>query len=79
MILKEIEKYHIIRDPLQFELSQEEIEYLKNLEKEIPFKVDHLSEKDWKIFSELFTYHTRHITQFTPFCHPSLQHGGSIH
>src|SRR3989344_3758922 len=61
LILEEIEKYRIIRDPLKFELSKEEIEYLQSLEKEIPLKVDHLSEKDWQIFSELFTYHTNAI------------------
>ncbi len=61
LILEEIEKYHIIRDPLKFELSKEEIEYLRSLEKEIPLKIDHLSEKDWQIFGELFTYHTNAI------------------
>ncbi len=61
LILEEIQKYQIIRDPLKVELSEEEIVYLRNLEKKIPLKVDHLSEKDWQRFTELFTYSTNAI------------------
>ena len=61
LILEEIHKYKIIKDPLHFELSEKEIEQIKALEKEIPIKVKHLSEKDWKIFSEIFTYNTNAI------------------
>ena len=61
LILEEIHKYNIIKDPLQFELSKEEIAKIKQLEKEIPIKIAHLSEKDWKFFSELFTYNTNAI------------------
>ena len=60
-ITEEIQKYQIIRDPLKFELSKEEIDYLYNLEKEIPLKIAHLSEKDWEIFSEIFTFNTNAI------------------
>lgn len=58
LILEEIHKYNIIKDPLHFELSKEEIEKIKALELEIPFKI---SEKDWKAFSEIFTYNTNAI------------------
>lgn len=61
LILEEIQKYQIIRDPLKFELSRKEIDYLKNLEKSIPLKIDHLSDNDWKRFTELFTYSTNAI------------------
>ncbi len=61
LILEEIHKYKIIRDPLEFELSKEEINTIKKLEKEIPLKISHLSEKDWKLFSEIFTYNTNAI------------------
>ncbi|MEK6847848.1 MAG: Fic family protein [Nanoarchaeota archaeon] len=61
LILEEIHKYNIIKDPLSFELTEEEIKAIRELESEIPLKVKHLSEKDWKIFSELFTYHTNAI------------------
>lgn len=61
LILEEIEKYNIIKDPLKFEPSLDEINYLKRLENQIPFKINHLSQSDWKIFSELFTYNTNAI------------------
>ena len=61
LVLEEINKYRTIRDPLKFELSQEEINYLKEVEKQIPVKISHLSEKDWKLFTELFTFSTNAI------------------
>jgi len=61
LVLEEIHKYNIIKDPLRIELSNEEIELIKKLESEIPIKIFHLSEKDWKIFSEIFTYNTNAI------------------
>ena len=61
LILEEIHKYAIIKDPLQFELSQKEILEIHALEKEIPFKVAHLSEQDWNAFSKIFTYNTNAI------------------
>jgi len=61
LILEEIHKYNIIRDPLHFELSKEEIAQIKRLEKDIPLKIAHLSESDWNVFSEIFTYNTNAI------------------
>ncbi len=61
LILEEIHKYNIIKDPLHFELSQDEIKEIKKLESEIPIKISHLSEKNWKTFSEIFTYNTNAI------------------
>ena len=61
LILEKIHKYNIIKDPLHFELSKEEIEAIKSLEAEIPIKIFHLSDREWKIFSELFTYNTNAI------------------
>ena len=61
LILEEIHKYNIIKDPLQIELSKEEINEIKKLEAKIPLKIKHLSEKDWIYFSELFTYNTNAI------------------
>ena len=61
LILEEIHKYNIIKDPLYFELSKEEIASIKALEKKIPLKIGHLSEQNWKIFSEIFTYNTNAI------------------
>lgn len=61
LILEEIYKYKIIKDPLNFELSEEQIKTIKKLEKEIPVKISHLSEGDWKKFSKLFSYNTNAI------------------
>lgn len=61
LILEEIHRYNLIRDPLQFELSKEEIESIKKIESEIPLKIAHLSEKQWEAFSEIFTYNTNAI------------------
>ena len=61
LISEEIEKYHIIKDPLQFKLSEKDIVFVKKIEKEIPATVYHLSEKQWRAFSEFFTYNTNAI------------------
>lgn len=61
LILEEIHKHQIIRDPLQFELSKEEIENIRSLEAKIPLKISHLSEANWKKFSKIFTYNTNAI------------------
>jgi Fic family protein len=61
LILEEIHKYKIIQDPLKIELSKEEIQSIRNLESEIPIKINHLSEKEWRLFSEIFTYNTNAI------------------
>ncbi len=61
LILEEIEKYNIIKDPLHFELSEKDISFVKKIEKEIPVKITHLSKQQWVQFSELFTYNTNAI------------------
>ncbi len=61
LIIEEIEKYKVIRDPIQTELTKEEIEFVERLEKEANLRVIHLSEKDWATFSKLFTYNTNAI------------------
>lgn len=61
LILQEINKYKIIRDPLTAELSDKEIAWVKSLEAKIPLKVSHLSERQWMLFSEIFTYNTNAI------------------
>ena len=59
LILEEIHKYMIIRDPLQISLDPEEIKSIRKLE--APLRIHHLSEGDWKEFSKLFTYNTNAI------------------
>ena len=61
LILEEINQYKIIKDPLVSPLSSEEISFIKNIEKNQKLKVFHLSERQWKLFSELFTYNTNAI------------------
>jgi len=61
LILEEIHKYKIIKDPLNIDLSKKEIEIIKNIEKQIPLKIKHLSENAWKTFSKIFTYNTNAI------------------
>jgi Fic family protein len=56
-----IKIYKAIRNPLLTVLSPQELETLRNLEKKADFKIFHLSEEDWHIFSELFTYNTNAI------------------
>jgi len=61
LILEEIHKYNIIKDPLEIELSHEEIESIKKIEAKIPLKVSHLSKGDWQEFLKIFTYNTNAI------------------
>ena len=61
LILDEIHKYKIIKDPLHDKISKEEIEFIKRLQIEADLKVVHLSEKDWQKFSEIFSYSTNAI------------------
>jgi len=61
IILEEIDEYKIIQDPLKIPLSKKEIKFIRNLEKQGNLKVIHLSKKDWKQFSELFSYNTNAI------------------
>src|SRR3989338_5333281 len=61
LILEEMHRYNIIKDPLQVKISEEEIESIRKLEARIPLKISHLSERHWKEFSKVFTYNTNAI------------------
>ena len=61
LILNEINIYKVIKDPLQRELTEEEIDYIENLERQAKIKVMHLSEAEWRVFSKIFTYNTNAI------------------
>ena len=61
-ILKlQIESYKTIRNPLKSQLSEHEIALIKKLISRNPIKIKHLSEEEWKEFSELFIYNTNAI------------------
>jgi len=61
LILEEINEYKIIQDPLQVALNEKEVKFIRNLEIKNRLNVFHLSEQQWKVFSELFTYNTNAI------------------
>ncbi len=61
LILEEINKYKVIKDPLHDKISKEEVEFIKRLQAGADLKVVHLSESDWKKFSEIFSYNTNAI------------------
>lgn len=61
LIIEEIYKYKIINDPLNIEISKDEIKSIKTIEKEIPLNISHLSEEAWSTFSRLFTFNTNAI------------------
>jgi len=61
LILEEVNEFRIISDPLHKPLSPGEIDFVKDLEKKANLKVIHLSEEQWKLFSEAFTYNTNAI------------------
>jgi len=61
LIFEEIEKYKIVKDPMHDKISKEEIDFIKRLEAEANLEVVHLSESDWKKFSEVFSYNTNAI------------------
>ncbi|MAH03625.1 cell filamentation protein Fic [Candidatus Pacearchaeota archaeon] len=61
IILEEINSYKIIEDPLKVNLTKKEIEFIENLTKKEKLNIIHLSEKQWILFSELFTYNTNAI------------------
>ncbi|MEK6943275.1 MAG: Fic family protein [Nanoarchaeota archaeon] len=61
LILEEIHKYKIIKYSLQVPLSENDIDAIRKLEAQIPLKISHLSEANWKKFSKIFTYNTNAI------------------
>lgn len=60
-IMQRANVFKKINDPLLEVLSEEEIQKIKELQENKQFKVFHLSEEDWKRFSEIFTYNTNAI------------------
>lgn len=61
ILIEQVNSYKIIKDPLKFELNTKDLELLNNLEYSIELKISYLSEEDWKLFTELFTYNTNAI------------------
>lgn len=60
-ILHRVNVFKKINDPLLEVLSEEEIKWIKELQEKKAFHVFHLTEDQWKRFSEIFTYNTNAI------------------
>jgi len=60
-IMKQLEDYKNIRDPLNTILSADEIDRVNKILIKKMIKIKHLSEDDWKKFIEIFTYNTNAI------------------
>jgi len=60
-LLQRVKLFKRIRNPLLEVISEGEIEAIKKLQAEKGFKVFHLSERQWELFSEIFTYNTNAI------------------
>lgn len=61
LLEQQVNSFKIIRSPLKYRLSKRELEIIKSLKKRKNFKIFHLSDKDWQLFTELFTYNTNAI------------------
>ncbi len=61
ILKQQIETYKIIRNPLKFELTEKEKELINELVGKIDFNLIKLSEDEWRLFTELFTYNTNAI------------------
>lgn len=61
ILKQQIKSYKIIKDPLHHILTEKELDLVKILEAKGKIKIDHLSEKDWQKFTEIFTYNTNAI------------------
>jgi len=61
IILEEIKQYMVISDPLKVPLSEAEVKFIEKIEVAQKLKIFHLSDKQWDLFSELFTYNTNAI------------------
>src|SRR3989344_9296948 len=61
LIKEQIEFYKKTKDPLKQELTEKELKFLESIEPYKIINIDHLSEDDWKRFTEVFTYNTNAI------------------
>lgn len=61
LLKQQVNSFKIIRSPIKYKFSKREQELIKSLKTKSKFKVFHLSEEDWQLFTELFTYNTNAI------------------
>ncbi|MCX6818199.1 MAG: Fic family protein [Candidatus Aenigmarchaeota archaeon] len=60
-ITEQMGNYRKIRDPLHTVLSAEEMKAVKTMLTDSEMKISHLSDSQWEMFTELFTYDTNAI------------------
>lgn len=60
-IMQRVNAFKKINDPLLEVLSEEEIQKIRDLQDNSQFKISHLSDEEWRRFSEVFTYNTNAI------------------
>ena len=61
LLKQQLNSFKIVRSPINYKLYKRERDLISNLKKKAKLKVIHLSEKDWKLFTDLFTYNTNAI------------------
>ena len=61
LLLQQINSFKIIRSPINYKFKKRELDLIKSLKAKSKFKIFHLSEEDWKAFTELFAYNTNAI------------------
>ena len=61
LLRQQVNSFKIIRSPIKYKFSKRELELIKTLRTKAKFKIFHLSEEDWQVFTELFTYNTNAI------------------
>jgi hypothetical protein len=61
LLKQQLNSFKIVRSPINYKLSKREKDLIEHLRRKAKLKVIHLSEKDWELFTELFTYNTNAI------------------
>ena len=61
LLKQQVNSFKIIRSPINYKFKKRDLEVIKALKRKRKFKIFHLSEEDWQLFTELFTYNTNAI------------------
>jgi len=61
LLAQQVNSFKIIRSPINYKFTKRDSEMIKSLKAKSKFKLFHLSEEDWKMFTALFTYNTNAI------------------
>jgi len=61
LLMEQVNSFKIIRSPLKYKFTKRDLDTIKSLKRKRKFEIFHLSEEDWQLFTELFTYNTNAI------------------